>query len=96
MSGKVEPGQDKLFLLTPLREGRLSFRRTPASRSRLFLLTPLREGRHVEVFELLVQGLLFLLTPLREGRHVGSKEHQKKLIISTHAPAGGATRGNYA
>ena len=34
---------------------------------------------------------VFLLTPLREGRHKKNKNILRKCIISTHAPAGGAT-----
>ena len=37
---------------------------------------------------------LFLLTPLREGRHADVKKLWEAYAkISTHAPAGGATRG---
>ena len=57
---------------------------------RIFLLTPLREGRHdwpaTGDFE-----LLFLLTPLREGRRPQFAWFRLVPIISTHAPAGGAT-----
>ena len=35
--------------------------------------------------------LKFLLTPLREGRLVTTKSAHSSLMISTHAPAGGAT-----
>ena len=56
----------------------------------IFLLTPLREGRHdwpaTGDFE-----LLFLLTPLREGRRPQFAWFRLVPIISTHAPAGGAT-----
>ena len=34
---------------------------------------------------------VFLLTPLREGRHLGQRDEPEESIISTHAPAGGAT-----
>mgnify|MGYP006968816177 CR=1 FL=1 len=59
--------------------------------SATFLLTPLREGRQG------ADGLLhkdistFLLTPLREGRPARSARLHGP-SISTHAPAGGATR----
>ena len=56
-----------LFLLTPLREGRLSNLQRPRSPAVRFLLTPLREGRR-RIFTVLPQVALFLLTPLREGR----------------------------
>ena len=39
---------------------------------------------------------LFLLTPLREGRHGGAKYAANGVPISTHAPAGGATRSENA
>ena len=54
-----------------------------------FLLTPLREGRRVPRPRSR-RGRLFLLTPLREGRQA-SVVVQISSIISTHAPAGGAT-----
>ena len=55
-----------------------------------FLLTPLREGRPYEKLRGM-EDELFLLTPLREGRlsYCGLSDHGS--IISTHAPAGGAT-----
>ena len=38
---------------------------------------------------------LFLLTPLREGRHADEETIKlDRLAISTHAPAGGATKGS--
>ena len=36
---------------------------------------------------------VFLLTPLREGRHTAAAPVNPTSCISTHAPAGGATRG---
>ena len=57
-----------------------------------FLLTPLREGRHAVGFPL-ASTVLFLLTPLREGRHTAAAPVNPTSCISTHAPAGGATRG---
>ena len=58
-----------------------------------FLLTPLREGRPYlngrhDVRE------QFLLTPLREGRPGRTRRNLYAARISTHAPAGGATRGH--
>ena len=58
---------------------------------RLFLLTPLREGRQSS-FHRLGNAILFLLTPLREGRLGRCPELSVAQAISTHAPAGGATR----
>ena len=57
-----------------------------------FLLTPLREGRRIAPQHPCCTGV-FLLTPLREGRRIRTKlgrEWNKN--ISTHAPAGGATK----
>ena len=57
----------------------------------IFLLTPLREGRPMEARRAEKEGV-FLLTPLREGR---LREEEKVILcrrISTHAPAGGATK----
>ena len=57
----------------------------------LFLLTPLREGRHCRQ-ALAEHNHEFLLTPLREGRRARRGRCCRKGKISTHAPAGGATR----
>ena len=57
----------------------------------LFLLTPLREGRPYLLSEN-TKFFLFLLTPLREGRQKQLADRDKDIEISTHAPAGGATR----
>ena len=55
-----------------------------------FLLTPLREGRLQPAKSTKSHGI-FLLTPLREGRLRYVKHTDVRLLISTHAPAGGAT-----
>ena len=79
------------FLLTPLREGRPASIPAHIPAVIVFLLTPLREGRqyfssHYFIF------LLFLLTPLREGQLPHDGIVSRASFISTHAPAGGATR----
>ena len=56
-----------------------------------FLLTPLREGRPKTALQS-PRCAIFLLTPLREGRLKAHHLYQRVFIISTHAPAGGATR----
>ena len=56
-----------------------------------FLLTPLREGRLITSLILRYLQKEFLLTPLREGRRNKKIRHIKSRLISTHAPAGGAT-----
>ena len=57
---------------------------------RVFLLTPLREGRPFADTSFLCFSE-FLLTPLREGRLASDFSNIERKIISTHAPAGGAT-----
>ena len=57
-----------------------------------FLLTPLREGRLGDLYTC-ASSQIFLLTPLREGRHWPVLKHLISRVISTHAPAGGATIG---
>ena len=60
------------------------------SRAYVFLLTPLREGRPAWSTNC-TRTLSFLLTPLREGRLPTSQKNKFGILISTHAPAGGAT-----
>ena len=55
-----------------------------------FLLTPLREGRPAVTLAFVMRSA-FLLTPLREGRRNERSWRMSTIIISTHAPAGGAT-----
>ena len=79
------------FLLTPLREGR------PASGTisvhvSLFLLTPLREGRRVRNGERGCAPLDFYSRPCGRGDKIVIVYGRGKSTISTHAPAGGATR----
>ena len=79
------------FLLTPLREGR------PASGTisvhvSLFLLTPLREGRRVRNGERGCAPLDFYSRPCGRGDKIVIVYGWGKSTISTHAPAGGATR----
>ena len=62
-----------------------------AARPVKFLLTPLREGRLSRFAKCRLSRLLFLLTPLREGRLHGAQPNGRAGVISTHAPAGGAT-----
>ena len=78
------------FLLTPLREGR----QKRARRRRCggaFLLTPLREGRLMRFYKKYHTFLYFYSRPCGRGDGVG-KARQMDGRISTHAPAGGATR----
>ena len=64
------------------------------SLTKLFLLTPLREGRRA-VHRDPVHRPAFLLTPLREGRPQARDRRAEIFNISTHAPAGGATKSPY-
>ena len=84
-------GKPSIFLLTPLREGR---RASSQMRTNIcgFLLTPLREGRPDASLAPELFTRLFLLTPLREGRHDLQSRITTMNRISTHAPAGGATK----
>ena len=100
------------FLLTPLREGRLSSRIAFSSAS-VFLLTPLREGRPCGYILAGVQqnfysrpcgrgdGLImidkeatvyFYSRPCGRGDHHRNGGRVGNDTISTHAPAGGATK----
>ena len=79
-----------VFLLTPLREGRPEAPLN-AVPEWAFLLTPLREGR--QLFSISnSHRTKFLLTPLREGRPDMQSAAPGRWSISTHAPAGGATK----
>ena len=94
--GRGDPPTDSLkapempFLLTPLREGRHDVPDAKTETEK-FLLTPLREGRLLYRNHLRLDIRLFLLTPLREGRPTLVLILERNVLISTHAPAGGAT-----
>ena len=60
----------------------------------IFLLTPLREGRR-HCLRSHTPPSPFLLTPLREGRLGPHSFRKVYAVISTHAPAGGATICSY-
>ena len=88
----AEPAWAILFLLTPLREGRLR-RHDGLHRAGMhFYSRPCGRGDDVEGSAANTAGV-FLLTPLREGRHTAAAPVNPTSCISTHAPAGGATRG---
>ena len=79
-----------IFLLTPLREGRLySPQPGPLPRNH-FYSRPCGRGDSSERCSLPFSSS-FLLTPLREGRRAARFIRSGHGIISTHAPAGGAT-----
>ncbi len=82
------------FLLTPLREGRLHA--APAQRNPgNFYSRPCGRGDRRD-FQGRTARRAFLLTPLREGRLVVAAVAAVRIRISTHAPAGGATRDGSA
>ena len=83
--------REELFLLTPLREGRL-FAILLSAESTVFLLTPLREGRPPRLKSSPFLILHFYSRPCGRGdaRVMVALADES---ISTHAPAGGATGG---
>ena len=87
-------GCRKLFLLTPLREGRRPRPSAPPACS-VFLLTPLREGRPgLSANEYMET--VFLLTPLREGRRSsGSTSASGAVFLLTPLREGRPTRRNF-
>ena len=82
-----------LFLLTPLREGRL-VPVAPSCPSATFLLTPLREGRQVLVRVKIHTNHISTHAPAG-GATFSVKLPRVILFISTHAPAGGATHAPF-
>ena len=84
-------GCRKLFLLTPLREGRRPRPSAPPACS-VFLLTPLREGRRNEENDPYCADRNFYSRPCGRGDLVPRNQNKNQSnAISTHAPAGGAT-----
>ena len=80
-----------IFLLTPLREGRRedSLKDWKAGK---FLLTPLREGRRSPCMATSTSSSHFYSRPCGRGDQRGCLFFgMKRMNISTHAPAGGAT-----
>ena len=77
------------FLLTPLREGRHTPAFPPAARF-YFYSRPCGRGDNRGGGRF-THYMAFLLTPLREGRPQIIESTISTLLISTHAPAGGAT-----
>ncbi len=79
-----------IFLLTPLREGRLERFKFVDGIKIISTHAP-AGGATVGSPSLMAWNLTFLLTPLREGRRLRLYALGIGLVISTHAPAGGAT-----
>ena len=78
-----------LFLLTPLREGRR--REQEAARQKIYFYSrPCGRG-DMSCPCPFCSRCRFLLTPLREGRLQPEAKYATSAVISTHAPAGGAT-----
>ena len=78
-----------IFLLTPLREGRLLPAQPGYRRSEISTHAP--AGGATGKLPCVVLHGKFLLTPLREGRPQPVVTIYDEKKISTHAPAGGAT-----
>ena len=83
-------GRPSLFLLTPLREGRLRGAARSGSRAHISTHAP-AGGATERPARITPSPTRFLLTPLREGRLYAVKGSLYYSAISTHAPAGGAT-----
>ena len=64
--------------------------RAGAASNKVFRSTPLREGRLDRAGRVQI-GPMFRSTPLREGRREAGAIRGGGLIVSIHAPAGGAT-----
>ena len=62
----------------------------PAAADSYFYSRPCGRGDQART-DTVSRGRIFLLTPLREGRHFVTLTLDPAKIISTHAPAGGAT-----
>ena len=62
-----------------------------ANTAGVFLLTPPAGGGDIPQLHPSTQHHAFLLTPLREGRPAALHVLVRPFVISTHAPAGGAT-----
>ena len=78
------------FYSRPCGRGDVSLQ-TSGMSAGIFLLTPLREGRPENRKRENTMDTKFLLTPLREGRPNQRAFCLRFFVISTHAPAGGAT-----
>ena len=77
-----------VFQFTPLREGR-QIRRQPMTKNKIFQFTPLREGRPRTSF---IWSALYYFNSRPCGRGDRSPAPSfARLLISIHAPAGGAT-----
>ena len=79
-----------VFLLTPLREGR-PCAHLCSPPELLFLLTPLREGRPHGRPQRGAENTDFYSRPCGRGDNDRALLYEMPKIISTHAPAGGAT-----
>ena len=79
-----------LFQSTPLREGRPAHGHLVPVTFDVFQSTPLREGRRfLQCRE--TRCNRFQSTPLREGRLIRRRQGSRRVIVSIHAPARGAT-----
>ena len=83
--------KNNLFLLTPLREGRPAECYVSGA-VRVFLLTPLREGRQTSFCFWHPKVSYFYSRPCGRGDDDSDFYMNTSNTISTHAPAGGATK----
>ena len=91
----VAPGIGvRSFLLTPLREGRRTAKISELRSECNFYSRPCGRGDVMNELDINFYQL-FLLTPLREGRRNAEHIVADLRLISTHAPAGGATYPDY-
>ena len=90
----LRTGTSATFLLTPLREGRQGADGLLHKDISTFLLTPLREGRHSCRASSYRVCRNFYSRPCGRGDN-NSDLLARRCRISTHAPAGGATRAMY-
>ena len=88
---RTETLKETSFLLTPLREGRPAPATSARAGDRYFYSRPCGRGDSSAAGSL-QRSWRFLLTPLREGRQKQLPYLYKYTVISTHAPAGGATK----
>ena len=79
------------FYSRPCGRGDLPVSLILSEKSPLFLLTPLREGRPQVFFILKARIDYFYSRPCGRGDKATTQEAHLAEIISTHAPAGGAT-----
>ena len=89
--GEIVPAQSFLFLLTPLREGRPCLPRRRAQRTANFYSRPCGRGDGYAGLYQVLHADDFYSRPCGRGDGLHACEQPIDVLISTHAPAGGAT-----